>query len=318
MAAVEAGTGLLVMLGPRCDPDSYNTHLYRNGEGPLGIALRRHEGFDPGGQRYYRSQVVDLEHPVFHDFKEDESLLQYLQLAGIYRYFTTDRETLAKNHAVLWQISNPSLSPLLVGGRFGEGRTLLLTSAITAQPKKWNTLDAQIHSIPLFHPLAHWLSHPATDPYNVLVGGSLSAVVPKRPQGMAVVLCDRAGSSKVPVAQDAKPLRGNLFALPPFTQTNFAGFYTFEMEQGESGTAQQLRLPFAVNPDPTEGELGYLAHAVVRERLGIQRIHTALPDDSAPIETAGIGEIGPFLLYLVLLLVVGEACWARFVSRRRT
>ena len=316
-SAVEAGTGLLIALGPNSVPESFNLHLFAGGEGPMPIRLQRYEGYDPGGKRFFRNQVVDTEHPVFHDFKTDEPLLQALHLAGVYRYFRTERESLSKDGKVLWQISNTGLSPLLVAGRYGEGRTLLLTSQITAQPGKWNTLDALIHSLPLFHPMAHWLSHAVGDPYNVTVGSSLSSIVRQRPHGLAVVLSERAGGTKVPIAKDSRPMRGGLFALPTFTQTDHAGIYIFEMDLGQHGSSQQLRLPFAVNPDATEGELTYYGHNTVRDEFGAKHIHRALPSDSAEADSAGVGELGPLLLYLALLFVLGEACWARFVSRRR-
>jgi len=253
---------------------------------------------------------------VFEDFKANESLLQVLQLAGVYRYFRADRESLTKHGKILWQISNQQLSPLLVEGRFGAGRTLLLTSAITRQPKKWNTLDSYIHAVPLFHPLAHWLSHAATDPYNSIVGSSLTAIVRSRPSGLAVVLAERAGGSKVPVASEGRPMLGGLFALPAFTNTEYAGIYHYEMELGETGSTQQVRLPFAVNPDPIEGELHFVSHPIVREKLGIENISTALPEDLDRVDS-GRSDLGPFLLYLVLFFILGEASWARFVSRRR-
>jgi len=317
-AAVEAGTGLLIALGPRCQPESYNLHLYAEDGGPMPIRLQSFEGYDPNGKQLYRNQVVDTEHPVFGDFRVNEPLLQALHLGGIYRYFRAERESLTDNGRVLWQVSNPELSPLMVAGSYGQGRTLLLTSQITQQPGKWNTLDAPIHSLPLMHPMAHWLSHPAVDPFNVTVGGRLTAIVKDRPRELAVVLSDRAGGSKVPIAKDSRPLRAGLFALPAFTQTAHAGFYTFEMDLGETGSTQQVRMPFAVNPDPLEGELTYFDHTTLREKLGIENIYTALPDQDTAIANAGAAELGPFLLYLVLLFILGEATWARFVSRRRT
>ena len=228
------------------------------------------------------------------------------------------KESLNKSGKILWQISNQQLSPLLIEGRFGEGRTLLLTSAITKQPKKWNTLDAAIHAMPFFHPLAHWLSHSATDPYNTTVGSSLTTIVRSRPRSLAVVLAERAGGNKVPVAQDGRPLLGGLFSLPAFTETAHAGIYLYEMELGETGSTEQVRLPFAVNPDPVEGDLEYVSHSIMREKLGIENISTALPEDFENTDSAGRSDLGPFLLYLVLFFILGEASWARFVSRRHS
>ena len=317
-AAVEAGTGLFVMFGDRSQPESYNLHLYGSGDGPMPIRMQSRGGFDPGGDNSYRSQVVDPEHPVFSDFREMQELLPLLELGLVYSYLESDRTSLTANGKVLWQVSNPQLAPLLIASQYGEGRTLFLTSAITTQPGKWNTLDHNIHSFPLFHPLSYWLTHPAGDPYNVEVGGSLTSIVKSRPQGLAVVKPERAGGTKVPVAQDSRPLRGGLFALPAFTQTDYSGVYSFEMELGVHDTTSAVQIPFAVNPAPGEGELTYSAHAFLKEKLDLQNIHAFLPDEIEETSTAGISELGPFLLYLVLFFILGEAVYARLISRRRS
>jgi hypothetical protein len=90
------------------------------------------------------------------------------------------------------------------------------------------------------------------------------------------------------------------------------------MELGETGSTEQVRLPFAVNPDPVEGDLEYVSHSIVREKLGIENISTALPEDFENADSAGRSDLGPFLLYLVLFFILGEASWARFVSRRHS
>jgi hypothetical protein len=150
-----------------------------------------------------------------------------------------------------------------------------------------------------------------------MVGGSLSTTVNSRPDGIAVVTPERAGAMKVPLAQEARPLRGGFFTLPPFTQTDHAGIYNFEMDLGEAGTTTQVQLPFAVNPDPKEGELTYSSHSVLKEKLLLKNIYAALPDEIEETARAGVSELGPFLLYMVLFFILGEATYARLISRRR-
>ena len=74
----------------------------------------------------------------------------------------------------------------------------------------------------------------------------------------------------------------------------------------------------AVSPAAAEGELSYLAHSVLKDELGLKHVFTVLPEENEIAKTAGISELGPLLLYLVLFFILGEATWARMVSRRRT
>ena len=89
------------------------------------------------------------------------------------------------------------------------------------------------------------------------------------------------------------------------------------MELGEHGTTSEVSIPFAVNPAPEEGELTYSAYSVLKDRLDLQ-VYGFLPDEIEDTSTAGISELGPFLLYLVLFFILGEAVYARLISRRRS
>ena len=84
-----------------------------------------------------------------------------------------------------------------------------------------------------------------------------------------------------------------------------------------SGNEEQV-LPFAVNVDPEEGDLRYFSHDAAVERLGVKRILRGLPSEGGFVIEAGSSELGPPLLMMVLLLVLGEAALARFVTRRRS
>jgi len=317
-AAVQGGTGLFLMLGNRSDLMSYNLHLHgAGGEGALmPMRLTQHDGYTPGGNNYFGSTVTAQDHPVFADFRGEEYRV-YLEVTPIYRLWVADKGSLVKNAQVLCQVRDSKQSPLLVASSVGDGKVLTLTSHITNRPDHWNRLDYYRIAFRLFFPAAHWLSHPVTDPFNVQVGTALTTNLRERPTDLAVVLPERAGGSKEPVGDEARALPGQLFALPPFTNTAHAGFYSYEMNLRGRGDGEQVRLPFAVTADPKEGELQYLSHAVVHDRLGVVTIHKSLPQAAEGISQATVTELGPFLLYFVLFFVLGEAALARWISRRR-
>ena len=128
-----------------------------------------------------------------------------------------------------------------------------------------------------------------------------------------------SGAGKIPVGEDATPLLGGRYALPPFRRTEQAGFYEVEMMLDETGGGSGERHveEFAVCPDATEGELLYLSHESARARLGVEAILTALPSRATSAVDAGADELGPLFLWLTLLFLLGEAALARFVTRRR-
>ena len=106
--------------------------------------------------------------------------------------------------------------------------------------------------------------------------------------------------------------------MPIFRDTMFAGIYSIEMILDDDGAKQRQALPFAVNPDPAEGNLSYFTHTEIRERLGVERVVRTLPAEGEVAIDANIGDLGIPLLYLALALLIGEAIMARFVSRRRS
>jgi hypothetical protein len=218
---------------------------------------------------------------------------------------------------VLATIQDPERSPLLVSTSYGNGKLLLITTPIANVPDAWNKLWESVIAIPLVHPIARWLCVPATDPFNVAVGAALSTSLAERPSNVAVILSERAGGQKVPVGEDAKALPGGRFAMPPFRRTEFAGLYTAEMQLGSSGASRVTQLHFAANVDPDEGDTSYYSPATAKELLGGPTVLRALPEDARAAVASGSSELGPLLLHLLLLFVLGEATLARFVSQRR-
>ena len=149
------------------------------------------------------------------------------------------------------------------------------------------------------------------------VGAELSCTLPDRPEDIQVQRPERDGRTRTPVGEDAQPVAGGRFRLPPVSDTTFAGFYVLDMVLDKESGREPLSLPFAVNVEPEEGDLRYAAHEQVRQALGLERVLDALPAVAAQGEDPQQNELGPTLLLLTLLFVLGEAALARFVSARR-
>ena len=131
------------------------------------------------------------------------------------------------------------------------------------------------------------------------------------------VLGQVGGGTKVLIAEDSRSLPGGRYALPPFRRTEFAGIYSFEMELASAGAGRAHHERFAANVDPQEGDLSYASHAAAAEQLGVEVILRGLPAESSGPTPAARSDLGVPLLFAALLVLLGEATLARFVSRRR-
>ncbi|MEM7204274.1 MAG: BatA domain-containing protein [Planctomycetota bacterium] len=314
--AMLGGTSLLVMLGDRVDAASYNLHLGQSGLMPM--LLTEPRGYRPGSTRYYESEVLEPQHPILAEGFPEDLYLRAIEITPVYRLWGSQPLD-GVEASILARARDPDLSPLLVAfPRPGAGKALYWTSAVSRRPDRWNRFDTAMLSFPLLHEAARWLALPVDDPHNVLAGVPLTASLPARPRDVAVLLPERAGGGKAPVGDTAtQALPGGRHSLPAFRRTDHAGVYVVELQLESEGSVEPRRLPFAVNPDPIEGELVYLSHEEARERLGVSAVHRSLPTPGDAALPNARSDFGVPLLYLVLALLLGEAALARFVTRRR-
>ncbi len=312
--AMLGGTALWVMLGSRVDAASYNQHL--GGDGPLPLRLVAPAGYDPGGSQYYTAVIAAPEHPVFAAGFAEEIYYKAFEVTPVYRFFSGILDP-ARGAAVLARLRDPDQSPLLVTSSFGAGKALFWTSGISRRPDRWNLFEAGMLSFPLLHEAAKWLALPASDPHNVAVGEALQAAVRGMPRDAAVVLPERAGGGKVLLPGDPIALPGGRHASAPYRHTEYSGIYAIELQVEGEGTSQPARLPFAVNPDPADGDLLYLSHEAAREQLGVPTVVQGLPAASDAAVPAGRRDLGIPLLAAALALVAAEAALARSLMRRR-
>ena len=317
--ALVAGRGLCVLFGEHCDPESYNLHLQAAGEGPQPFRLLRPLGAPAGSSVVRAPSIVQQDHPLLREFEEDV-YREVLQAIPVWRWFGTAPDSLAEGAAVVLRVTDADQSPLLVARPFGEGKAVFLTSPLASELKadRWNRLDDPMVAFPLLHGLVKWLALPAIDPFLVEVGAQLTCSLPARPENVEVQRPERDGRLRAPLAEEPVALPGGRFRLPGLSDTPFAGFYQFDLVLDRAAGKEPTSLPFAVNVGVDEGELRYLAHADARQALGVERILDGLPEAVHVQDDADRSEVGPSLLLLTLLLVLGEAALARFVSVRRS
>ena len=317
--ALQQGRGLFVAPGERADVESYNLHLQAGGDGPMPFRLLRPQGGSQGTSVPRAPSLLLPEHPLFAEF-EEAIYREVLQAIPVWRWHGIAPDSLQPDASVLARLTDAEQSPLLVARSFEAGKAVFLTSPIASEYKadRWNRLDDPMVAFPLLHGLVKWLALPAVDPFHQRVGAELSCTLPVRPIDIEVVRPERDGRPKAPLIEEPLPLPGGRFRLPPLTDTAYAGCYVFELVLDKESGKEALSLPFAVNVDPDEGELRYAAHEQVRQALGLERVLDGLPAVTDATDDPDRSELGPSLLLLTLLLVLGEAALARYVSVRRS
>ena len=317
--SMQAGNGLLVTFGKNADLDSYNLQLSSAGDGPMPFRLTRQLGSKIGDGVPRSVVIAQSEHPLLREYDED-IYREILQAVPVYQWLGCTMDSEREDAETILKLTDRDQSPLLVTAGFGDGRAVFLTSAPASEldPDRWNRLDDRYVVYQLIHGIAQWLALPLQDPFNVAVGTALTCSLPARPSDVEVLVSDRAGGRKYPLSEDPMPLEGGRYAMPPYTNTTMAGFYICQLNLEYDTGREPWSRAFAVNIDPEEGLLRYAPHDLVRESLSIERVLTALPDEAQGTAQAGGSEFGPTLLLIVLLLVVGEAAMARYVSVRRS
>ncbi len=317
--ALQAGRGLCVMFGERSDPQSYNLLLHGAGDGPQPFRLTQKVGGVLGTGTSRACTITAPEHPLLREFGE-QTWRDVLQHVPISRWHEVAADSLHPDAAVVLRITDASRTPLLVARPFGEGKAVFLTSTLSSKykPDRWNLLAEPAVAFPLLTGIVQWLALPAVDPFLVEVGAELSCSLAARPENVEVQRPERDGRAKAPLAEDAVSLPGNRFRLGPLADTAFAGFYVFDMVLEQKAGKEALSLPFAVNVAADEGELRFASHEEARNALGLERVLDALPQVAAGHDDPDHSDLGPTLLLLTLLFVVGEAALARYVSVRRS
>ena len=156
---VSLGGGVCFFLGPETDPAFYNQSLFKQGAGLLPMPLER--TFEVPEQVEEEGQVPDLvgnNHPVIEPLAGNK-FWDFVQIYKTYqppRDWVLDQKQSKEQGSIVATIRGDQSLPLMVTGRFGQGRTMVVT---TTAGKPWN----------------NWISNPTFIPTVLLVENFLAA-----------------------------------------------------------------------------------------------------------------------------------------------
>lgn len=304
---VAEGAALIVSLGDKVVPESYNSRLYRaDASGLLPAEIQRLVEVKSRRDDYYRVKNFDAESPVLAFFA-DERWKPLFTEVPIYAFFAV--RALPNAH-VLAALDDEGGHPLLLERAYDRGKVLLWTSTI--DPAWTRVPESPRTFVPLVHELLRHAAHAESAPRNVAPGEPLAAELTAFPRNPQLV---RPDGSRRPIEGEPERAGTDSWKLPvvPGKETERVGAYRIEMEGLPA-------LHFAVQLDPLEGDLDRLAPAELDAlHPAFTTLRTGSSDRSGPDRaTPQRGELWRWLALGSLAALVLESLWAAWLGKKRS
>ncbi len=346
---VRRGGGVGLALGNQIDRDSYNHRLFADETGLLGVSLKDIESETPE-QREQGVMISNatLESPWLQRFRAERGAA--FTTARFSRWWSvemkegrrqkaegsedTDDESekvAVERPAAIALARLQTGAPYLVGGQFGRGNVLLLTSPLDAD---WNTLPARPDFVAFVHELLFQLASRRGE-RNVSVGQPLVSQMPSAaPPAEAGPPVSFVFEGPDGEPHEAKFSGDGASELLVLDDTSLPGVYALRRkepadEQRLTGKAEANRKPakplaakgrelFVVNADRAESNLAPLTDEQITSITADERL--TFIREGREIQAAASNELPRYelwqLLFLAFLaLLVGEVLLTRKLVR---
>jgi len=303
-ARVEAGATLVTSLGDRVVASRYNERLLPLGLLPAELGERKG---DPSRRGSFRRARIDApDHPALSFFRDERYELFFTEVP-IFEYFESQPTPDARVLASLDDQVTAG-SPLLVESHVGHGRSILFTTTIDSD---WALFaESPTSLIPLVHELVFGSVAAPGPPRNLAVGDPIEARFEAFPEA-ANLLAPSGGAARIDTAAvelpegDSDAGAWNLHVRDAAEQ---AGIWRVTSRAGSAS--------FAATLDASEGQLERLPR---EEFTGLSPVYRfQAKSGELGVASTEDGELFRWLLGLALALLIGEALWARHLTRERS
>ncbi len=311
---VQAGTPLLIFVGPNVEPQLWASRLQPRGLLPMAVGEVRGDPSGATGEDYVTLALPEPPPPALALFA-DPRLAVLLQVPV---FAWRDLSPLpapeggapAPEARVLATFADAlgHTMPALVEGRLGRGRVLLCA---TSAGVDWSLLPRNPALwVPLVHELLTALL--ADDPAerNVPVGQQPALLVDGWPQSGQLTF---PSGAVVPIDRPAGEHIGERMRLDCPVPLDEAGAYRLELSLAD-GTHSTLAL--SAQPDAREGDLRAVDEGILADALaGVPYVLGAeLADDGPPRTAGGDGSLAQALLWALLGCALLESLFARWLG----
>lgn len=281
---VSKGGALIVSAAPNIDVDNWNSHFYRDGNGPLPAHLAGWENIEDAKATFVLGSPP---HPALDPFIGNPDA--GLTTTRVWEFMRTDHEPQTQ------LVSLTSGRPAVLEKKFGKGLCILSAVSLEGQGSNWVVWPS---FLPLIQELtAYGIS--ATDPDPVVAGQPVAFET--KASGTVRIALPNGTEVDRPVPIDRTEI--------VFEDTERAGIYTLK----DGGTPGQDRMPIqsaAVNPDPRESRIDRLTTDELRTMFGHA---VSIQSEWQPPSAGGPGsgtaerELSQPVLWALLALILTEA-----------
>jgi hypothetical protein len=317
---VQGGGGVAVFAGADVDARHYNQALYKEGKGilpaPLGVEATLPPALDPA------EPDMELQnHPIFSYFQsETNPLIRGVKIDHYRKVANGWKPTSDQAVEIIARVRDNS--PLIIEKKLGGGAVLLFLTTLAPQ---WNDWAKNPSFVVVSLKMQSYLATARRPDEERLVGTPLDLALDANqylPDIAFVVPGEKTGSRQRIEQQAAAPsndsatliasLGSSISTVRTRGDTDLAGIY----EAWPKTTKGEIELRrWALNVDPSEGDLTQVASADLLERLDPVKVNYHLADQYEQDDVASSGyNLSTLLLFGVILLLVGEQLLAYSAS----
>lgn len=308
---LEAGGGVVFCLGDQVRLENYNEILFKSAKGGAGSAagpllparLLERVGDPKRKETSYEFDPGDYEHPIVRPFQGNPGA--GLELTRTFAYIKAE---VPEDRGARVALRFSSGDPAIIDAPYGRGRVILVTTSVDREWSTWAVWGQSL--IPLMHETVGYAVSSRWSDREVQVGQPLVSHLPIRASDVAAVLQTPDGDSQAPATSGD----GRSVVSEPTTR---AGFHKITLGPPIGRTEW-----FAVNVDPTEGDLASLQVEDLKSEIlpGAEFLYQTEWVEAQPtnektvrVVSTSSGLSRSLLLAVVCLLIVEQLMAWRFI-----
>lgn len=323
---VHGGGALLFFAGDNVVAEDYNRVFYRDGNDLLPLRMVNRVEVDRNPAHL---QFADHDHPVARYFilrRDYSNIEERLMEFKRYMRFETVREATATDPsiAMLLRFDDAERSLAAFDSSYGRGRVMWYASSADLD---WNNLPAYPDMVPFIHETLPYLVGFGENSTNLTLGEPFRQVYEAHEFAPRVVIVpprpvsddDTGLPSAIP--RQMRRLEGEDRFELLHEETLSPGLYEIRLQRPLGETAEDARGLFAVNLDPTEGDLRRISDGELAEHFPDLKAEVFAIGARLQNSVAGSGgtagtELWRTILWAVLLLLIAETVLAFLFQRR--
>ena len=292
---VQAGGGLVIMLGDQIDQELYNQELFRDGQGLLPAQLAGVAG-DETGESWVYFSIESPDHPALKIYAGEAN--PFLEGAKLFRFWQSNvrpADLAAGVVSVPARFTDADRSPAWLEKTLGDGR---IVAIMTTADVDWNNWAQEFSYVIAMQELTRHVMRGASTQGQLQVGQPIVApldLTRYKLTDVAMTAADKPRAVLQPTPSTASDATETLWQVD-YPETEQRGFYKLELPRVDGEIEQLL---FGANVSPDEGDLTRVDRAALSTQLAD---NVKIIDNQTLLGLGADGAQGELWLYVLMLL----------------